>query len=48
MFGDFEPREARPLTLLALDDAHRVPAVVVGVDEQKVGLAFGRVQRMRG
>ena len=39
-----EPREARPLALLALHDAHRVPALVVGVDEQEVGLALGGVR----
>ena len=38
-----EPREARPLALLALHDAHRVPAVIVGVEEQEVGLALGGV-----
>ena len=41
--GRLEPREARPLALLALHDAHRVPAVIVGVEEQEVGLAFGGV-----
>jgi len=42
--GRREPGEARALPLLALNHAHRVPALIIGVDKEEVGLALSRVQ----
>ena len=41
----FEPRVAGLFPMLFLDRAHRIPAVVVGDDEDEVGLALCGVQR---
>jgi hypothetical protein len=41
--GRLEPRKTRPLALLSLHHAHRVPALVVGVDEEKIRLAVSGV-----
>ena len=36
MFGVFSQGKRRPVALLALDDPHRIPALVVGVDEDEI------------
>src|SRR5262249_12094132 len=35
--GRLKPREACPVALLALDDTHGIPTLIIGVDEEDVG-----------
>src|SRR5687767_3639115 len=43
-----EPWKARALAVFALHDTHRVPSLIVGVNEEEVGASFGGAQLYRG